>query len=47
MFWQLATRHGNEFVNHLRSFRAMRAGYRSGHFVYGLFVAKKPGTAGH
>ncbi len=41
-FWVLATRLGKDFVTFLRAFRAMRAGYRSGNFVYGLFVARKP-----
>jgi tocopherol O-methyltransferase len=41
MFWQLALKKGREFVNFLRSFRAMKAGFSSGNFVYGLIVAKK------
>src|SRR3989344_7371174 len=41
MFWQLALKNGREFVNFLRSFRAMKAGFSSGNFVYGLIVAKK------
>ena len=40
--WGLAARQGKDFLTYLRAFRAMRAGYRSGHFVYGLFVARKP-----
>jgi len=31
-------------VANLRAFRAMRAGYSSGNFVYGLFTARKPST---
>jgi len=28
-------------VDHLRAFRAMRAGFASGNFIYGLLVAQK------
>jgi tocopherol O-methyltransferase len=41
-FWTLAAKHGAEFVTNLKAFRAMRAGFASGNFVYGLFVAKLP-----
>jgi tocopherol O-methyltransferase len=41
-FWTLATKKGKDFVTYLRAFRAMRAGYTSGNFVYGLFIARKP-----
>jgi tocopherol O-methyltransferase len=41
-FWELATRHGPQFIDYLRAFQAMRAGFASGNFVYGLFVAKAP-----
>ena len=41
-FWALAAKLGAEFVTNLKSFRAMRAGFASGNFVYGLFVAKLP-----
>jgi tocopherol O-methyltransferase len=41
-FWALAARLGADFVTYLRAFRAMRAGYASGSFIYGLFVAKMP-----
>ncbi len=37
--WKIAVRHGAAFVSHLRAFQAMRAGFASGNFVYGLFVA--------
>ena len=37
----LAWRQGREFVRFLRSFRAMKAGFSSGYFVYGLIVAEK------
>lgn len=38
-FWELAAKHGTEFIAFLKAFRAMRAGFASGNFVYGLFVA--------
>jgi cyclopropane fatty-acyl-phospholipid synthase-like methyltransferase len=41
-FWELAAKHGREFVDYLKGFQAMRSGYASGNFVYGLFVAKLP-----
>jgi len=41
-FWALAARLGPGFVEHLRSFRAMKTGFASGNFVYGLLVARKP-----
>jgi cyclopropane fatty-acyl-phospholipid synthase-like methyltransferase len=41
-FWTLAAKHSAEFVTNLKAFRAMRAGFASGNFVYGLFVAKLP-----
>jgi tocopherol O-methyltransferase len=39
-FWALAAELGAEFVSYLRAFKAMRAGFSSGNFVYGLFVAR-------
>src|SRR5216684_2445645 len=39
--WRIAAENGSEFVEFLRSFRAMRAGFASGNFIYGLVVAKK------
>jgi tocopherol O-methyltransferase len=39
-FWTLAAKHGTDFITYLKGFQAMRAGYASGNFVYGLFVAK-------
>lgn len=39
--WQLAATNGAMFVDFLRAFRAMRAGFASGKFVYGLLVAQK------
>jgi tocopherol O-methyltransferase len=44
-FWALAAKYGTDFVTYLRAFQAMRAGYSSGNFVYGLFVAKMPEAA--
>ena len=41
-FWTLAAKHGAAFVTNLKAFRAMRSGFASGNFVYGLFVAKLP-----
>jgi tocopherol O-methyltransferase len=41
-FWELAAKHSRKFVDYLRAFQVMRAGYASGNFVYGLFVAKLP-----
>lgn len=41
-FWSVAAKRGAEFVTYLKAFRAMRAGFASGNFVYGLFVAKMP-----
>lgn len=44
-FWALAAKHGRNFVRYLNSFRAMRAGFSSGAFVYGLLVARKLDSA--
>jgi tocopherol O-methyltransferase len=41
-FWALAAKQGPHFITYLKAFQALRAGYSSGNFVYGLFVAKKP-----
>jgi hypothetical protein len=46
-FWDLALRHGPQFVAHLKAFQTMRAGFATGNFVYGLFVAKAPPPPGH
>jgi hypothetical protein len=40
-FWGIAAKNGPEFVHYLKAFRAMRAGFASGRFVYGLIAAKK------
>ena len=39
--WKLAATNGSMFLDFLRAFRAMRAGFVSGNFVYGLIVAQK------
>ena len=41
-FWALAAKHGAHLVSYLKAFQAMRAGFASGNFVYGLFVAAAP-----
>jgi tocopherol O-methyltransferase len=41
-FWSIAAKLGAEFVTYMKAFHAMRAGFASGNFVVGLFVAKKP-----
>jgi tocopherol O-methyltransferase len=38
-FWALAAKYGAEFIAYLQAFQAMRSGFASGNFVYGLFVA--------
>ena len=40
--WSLAVKLGAGFVTYLKAFHAMRAGFASGNFVYGLFIAKMP-----
>ncbi len=39
-FWSIAAKLGAEFVTYMKAFHAMRAGFASGNFVVGLFVAK-------
>lgn len=39
--WRVATQQGVLFVRFLSAIRAMRNGFSSGNFVYGLLVAKK------
>ncbi len=41
-FWALAAKFGADFVSYLKAFRAMRAGFASGNFIYGLLVARRP-----
>lgn len=43
-FWKLAAQNGAEFVTFLKGFRAMRAGFASGNFIYGMMVAKAKST---
>ena len=43
-FWVLAAKLGRDFVKNLKSFRAMRAAFASGAFVYGMFLARRPET---
>jgi len=40
-FWALAAKLGTHFVSYLKAFQAMRAGFASGNFVYGLLVASR------
>jgi hypothetical protein len=44
-FWSLAAKQGTHFVNYLQAFRAMRAGFAAGNFVYGLLVASTASNA--
>jgi tocopherol O-methyltransferase len=41
MIWDLASKHGKELVEFLQSFRAMRAGFKSGAFRYPALVLEK------
>lgn len=41
-FWDLALQHGPQFLTYLKAFQAMRMGFSSGNFIYGLFVATAP-----
>jgi cyclopropane fatty-acyl-phospholipid synthase-like methyltransferase len=43
--WRLASEQGAEFIRFLRSFGAMRKGFASGSFVYGMLIARKPTAA--
>src|SRR5207237_6687202 len=40
--WQLARQHSKEFIAFLKSFKAMRNGFRTGTFRYGVLVVEKP-----
>ncbi len=44
-FWDLALQHGPQFIKYLKAFQAMRAGFASGNFIYGLFVARTAPSA--
>jgi tocopherol O-methyltransferase len=39
--WRLAYQHSKELVSFLRSFKAMKNGYKSGAFRYGLMISEK------
>lgn len=39
--WKLAATNGAMFVDFLKAFRAVRAGFATGNFIYGLVVAQK------
>ena len=39
---KMATRHGKEFTNFLKSFKAMRGGFRTGAFRYAVMILDKP-----
>ena len=39
--WAIAAGFGVDFIHFLRAFKAMRAGFASGNFVYGLIVGQK------
>ena len=40
--WKLATEHGKKFVEFLKSFKAMRQGFKTGVFRYGAMIIEKP-----
>lgn len=40
--WGFAAQHGKEFVSFLKSFKAMRSGFKTGAFRYGVLVLEKP-----
>jgi tocopherol O-methyltransferase len=40
--WRFASRHGKELISFLKSFKAMRDGYKSGIFRYGVLIIEKP-----
>jgi hypothetical protein len=39
--WRLANDHSKEFVSFLKSFKAMRDGFKSGAFRYALMISEK------
>ncbi|HVB97839.1 MAG TPA: class I SAM-dependent methyltransferase [Candidatus Dormibacteraeota bacterium] len=39
--WDLAAEMGPAFLDFLKAFRAMKAGFASGNFVYGLLIARR------
>jgi tocopherol O-methyltransferase len=44
-FWALAAKLGTRFVSYLKAFQVIRAGFASGNFAYGLFVARAPSSS--
>ncbi|HEY0098623.1 MAG TPA: class I SAM-dependent methyltransferase [Pyrinomonadaceae bacterium] len=40
--WEFAAQHGREFIAFLKSFKAMRNGFKTGTFRYGVLVVEKP-----
>ena len=44
-FWALAAKLGTHFVSYLKAFQVIRAGFASGNFTYGLFVAQVQSTS--
>jgi tocopherol O-methyltransferase len=44
-FWALAAKLGTHFVSYLKAFQVIRAGFASGNFAYGLFVAQVQSTS--
>jgi hypothetical protein len=44
-FWALAAKLGTHFVSYLKAFQVIRAGFASGNFTYGLFVAQIQSTS--
>jgi tocopherol O-methyltransferase len=44
-FWALAAKLGTHFVSYLKAFQVIRAGFSSGNFTYGLFVAQVQSTS--
>jgi tocopherol O-methyltransferase len=40
--WELASRHSKEFISFLKSFKAMRNGFKTGKFRYAIMVLEKP-----
>jgi tocopherol O-methyltransferase len=40
--WDLARQHSKEFISFLKSFKAMRTGFKTGKFRYAIMVMEKP-----
>jgi tocopherol O-methyltransferase len=45
--WRLAVARGSDFVSFLKGFAAMKAGYESKAFVYGILIAQKNSLLDH